>query len=409
MLFKFLVNIVLMIFNMIFISYNKDAILNKIIWFNKYKEWRDRFMEFDVMCKEKLSKLLFLEIDGDKFIKMLGGDSKNLEIKELYIPINPKYISKDVESGYNLDKLPMNYLIEGMFFALGADENLKFNNEYKKILSLIKDAILCIKSIISDKIKEESLIDALILLKGLSEVVKDEEVYSKLLLLCESIREKNKNYNSLQLDLSERYKEACPKSAMPYIYASLAYNDLENYDKAYLEINEYLSKGGEKTEEVKVLYDEIKDSLDYEKGKEELLEEPEVALRRLLPLSDKFPENAIIKYYIATAYRRLENFEKAIYYLNESTALDNNMVEPINELGINYAYLGDYENALKFFRKAFEATRDIEICTNIIMCYLNLNNLEEAKKHLNIAKAINKDDEVLRDIERYMENLSKQS
>lgn len=366
-------------------------------------------MEFDVLCKEKLSKLLFLEINGDKFIKMLGGDSKALNIKELYIPINPKYISKDVESGYNLDKLPINYLIEGMFFALGADENLRFNNEYKKILPLIKDYIVCIKSIISDKIKEESLIDALILLKGLSEVVKNEEIYSKLLLLCESIREKNKNYNTLQLKLAEKYKEACQKSPMPYIYASLAYNDLENYDKAYLEINEYLSKGGEKNEEVKALYDEIKDSLDYEKGKDELLEEPEVALRRLLPLSDKFPENAIIKYYIATAYRRLENFEKAIYYLNESIALDNNMVEPINELGINYAYLGDYENALKCFRKAFEATRDIEVCTNIIMCYLNLNNLEEAKKHLNIAKAMNKDDEVLSDIERYMENLSKQS
>lgn len=41
------------------------------------------------------------------------------------------------------------------------------------------------------------------------------------------------------------------------------------------------------------------------------------------------------------------------------------------------------------------------------MCYLNLNKLEEAKKHLNIAKAIDKDDEVLVDIERYMKNLSK--
>ena len=348
-------------------------------------------MEFDVLCKEKLSKLLFLEIDKDKFINMLGADSKNINIDELYIPINPKYISKDVAKGYSLDKLPMNYLLEGMFFALGADENLRFNKEYKKIIPFIKDAILCIKKIISDKIKEKSLIEALILLKGLSEFVKDEEVYSKLLLVCESIREKNKNYNMLQLSLSKKYKEACPKSAMPYIYASLAYNDLENYDKAYLEINEYLSKGGEKTEEIQVLYDEIKDSLDYEKGKDELLEEPEIALKRLLPLSDKFPEN----------------FEKAIYYLNESIALDNNMVEPINELGINYAYLGDFENALKCFKKAFESTRDIEICTNIIMCYLNLNKLEEAKKHLNIAKAINKDDEVLVDIERYMKNLSK--
>ena len=41
-------------------------------------------MEFDVLCKEKLSKLLFLEIDKDKFINMLGVDSKNINIDELF-------------------------------------------------------------------------------------------------------------------------------------------------------------------------------------------------------------------------------------------------------------------------------------------------------------------------------------
>ena len=30
-------------------------------------------MEFDVLCKEKLSKLLFLEIDKDKFINLYGA------------------------------------------------------------------------------------------------------------------------------------------------------------------------------------------------------------------------------------------------------------------------------------------------------------------------------------------------
>ena len=74
-----------------------------------------------------------------------------------------------------------------------------------------------------------------------------------------NIQKEYKNYLERYFEQgSEKYKEACPKSAMPYIYASLAYNDLENYDKAYLEINEYLSKGGEKTEEIQVLYDEIK-------------------------------------------------------------------------------------------------------------------------------------------------------
>ncbi len=60
------------------------------------------------------------------------------------------------------------------------------------------------------------------------------------------------------------------------------------YDKAYVDINEYLAKGGERNEIVEVLYNEIKDSADYEEGKEDLIEEPEDALKRLLPLADKF-------------------------------------------------------------------------------------------------------------------------
>ena len=58
-----------------------------------------------------------------------------------------------------------------------------------------------------------------------------------------------------------------------------------------------------------------------------------------------------------------------------------------------------YEEAIKYFKKAFEASRDVEICTNIIMCYLNLNDLENAKLHLDIAKNLNPDDEIVKQLE----------
>lgn len=362
-------------------------------------------MNFNAVCKEKLSRLLFLEIDANKFLKTLGEDPKKYDINELYIPINPSNISHDIENGYKLESLPIYYLIEGMFLALGGDENLKFNKEYKKILPLIKDSIPCVKKLVAEKINEDKLTESLMLLKGLSEIIKDEEVYSKLFLISEAIREKNKSYNEFQLNLSDKCKKELPNSTIPYLYSALAYNDMDEYSKAYLEINEYILKGGEKTEEVEILYNEIRDSLDYEKGKEEMLNEPEVALKRLIPLADKFKDNAIIRYYIAKCYRILENYEKAIYYLNESLAIDDSIVETINELGINYACLGDYENAIKYFRKAFETTRDIEICTNIILSYINLNKIDDAKKHLEIAKAINNEDDIVKDIERFMSNL----
>ena len=56
-------------------------------------------MSFNTFAKEKLSQLLFLEIDGDGFVKSLGKDPKEVNINEVYIPIDPKHLSQDVKSG----------------------------------------------------------------------------------------------------------------------------------------------------------------------------------------------------------------------------------------------------------------------------------------------------------------------
>ena len=218
-------------------------------------------MSFNTFAKEKLSQLLFLEIDGDGFVKSLGKDPKEVNINEVYIPIDPKHLSQDVKSGYKLESLPINYLVEGMFFALGGDKDFKFNKEYKKLIPLIEDAIPCVKKIVADKVKEENMVEAFMLLKGLTEISDETEVYENLLLICESLRERNKAYNETQLEICDKCKANRSDLALPYLYSAIAYNDMGQYDKAYVDINEYLAKGGERNEIVEVLYNEIKDFL----------------------------------------------------------------------------------------------------------------------------------------------------
>ena len=76
------------------------------------------------------------------------------------------------------------------------------------------------------------------------------------------------------------------------------------------------------------------------------------------------------------------------------------MIEVINEFGINYACLENYEMAIQYFRKAFEVTKSIEICTNLVMCYINVKNIEQAKIHLDIAKKIDAKDEIVIQLEK---------
>ncbi|MGL4656236.1 MAG: tetratricopeptide repeat protein [Sarcina sp.] len=362
-------------------------------------------MNFNEYSKDKLARLLFMEINADGFLKALGADNKEYKIKELYIPIDPVHLNQDVKSGLKLDKLPINYFVEGIFFAMGGDKDLKFNSDYKKIIPLVKDSEKLIRTLIADKTKNNELEDALMLLLGLCEFNPDKDIYEKTLLVCEALREGNHEYNDLQLDIADKAKELYENEAFPYLYAALAYKDKEKLSKAIVDINEFVAKGGEKTLEIEALFEEISDANAYEEGKEAMNEDPTRALTKFIPLADKFEEDAIIRYYIATCYRRLGNFEKAIYYLQESQALDTNIVEVVNELGVNYASLADYDNAINCFRKAFEATKDVEICTNLIMCYVHNNDIENAKKHLKLAEAINKDDEIVIEIKKYFKDL----
>lgn len=348
--------------------------------------------------------MLFLEIDKINFLKSINAngyyDFKN---NDLYIPISIDYISSNIKDEYKLKNLPIYYLIEGMFFALGADKDFKFNEDYKFLLNNIKDSIACVKKIISDKVKENNLEDAFILTRGLSQIIKEKDVHQKLLSLGEAIRSLDNNFIDVQQEEIKVAIDLFENESFPYLYLAILSEAIGENAKAFWSINEYINNGGEKNEFIDEFYCNLQDQINYEKGKELLIKSPEEALKKLLPLIEREQDNALLYYHIGVAYRKLGNHEKAIYYLNESLNLDSAYVETVNEIGINYACVGYYEEAIKYFRKAFEVTKDIEICTNLIMCYINVNDVQNAKLHVKIAEGINKDDEVLMQLKRILE------
>lgn len=354
-------------------------------------------MDYRVVFKEKLSKMIFLEIDKNGFKDTVCNGAKiNFKNKELYLPIDIDYISNNIKDNSKLSNIPVYKFIEGMFYALGCDKDFKYNDDYKSLINNIDNSKDIIKRIIADKIKESKYDDAFVLLKGLTEVEKEIEYYEKILMIGEYIREKDSSFKEIQKEVIEECKKEFPNYPMPYFYNAIILREEDEIYKAFIEMNEYLNKGGEKTDNFISIYEELKDGVDYEKGKEALEEDkPKEALEKLLPLMDKYGDNPLLYLHIAVAYRKLNNSEKAIYYLNESLALDSAYVETVNELALNLAMLGNYEEAIKYFKKAFEATKSVEICTNLIMCYINLNKIEDAKKHLKIAEKLDSKDEVV--------------
>lgn len=360
-------------------------------------------MDYNSTFKEKLGKLLFLEIDKDGFKRSVGiPEYVSFSNKELYLPISSEYITTNIQNEIKIKNLPIFYFIEGMFLAIGADENLKFNEDYEVILSYIKDTDNCIRSVISNKIKEDKLIDGYLLLKGYYRYSKDTDIMKKLLLVAESIREKDSGFKDILLTDIDYCEKNLLKIPEAFLYKALILKDSGDFKAAKVAINEYINMNGKITEDIKYLIDDINNISNYELAIEHLKDDPAKTIKMLLDLLNNFDSNPLIYYYLGVAYRKLENYEKAIYYLNESIARESGIYEVVVELGINYACINDYENAIKYFKKAFEVAKEVEVCTNIVMCYMNLNNYEEAKLHLDIAKKLNPEDEVVKDLEKIL-------
>lgn len=355
-------------------------------------------MNIDILFKEKLAELLFLEIN-----KSIYTESFQINIKEsIYLPVRSGDIIERTKLNKDPKHIPVSFFIQGMFFVLGCDNGFTYADKYQEILiENIEFATKVIKSVLYNCIRDGKLIEGYIMLKGLTSIEGTKDNYNHLLMVGEQLRLKDKDFAVEQLNMIVEAKQL--DYAEPFLYEAIVLNGNEKYKEALDSLETYLNKGGEPSEEVLSLKNNIKTILDYETGKELIYEDPTKALKLLLPLLDSFEDNVLLYYYIAVAYRVLGNYEKAIYYLNEALVLDSSLVELVNELGLSYASLGSYELAISYFRKAFEVTRSVEICTNLIMCYINIGDNEQAKLHLNLAKKLDSKDEIVIKLQSILE------
>lgn len=352
-------------------------------------------MDIKTYFSEKLSALLFLEIKKNSKI------NEYVILEDIYFPVRTNEIIEKVKKKEDFDNIPVNLFIEGMFYVLGADEHFKYTDEYKKIINTIPNSIGFIKAVIFKEIQNDNYEEAYIILKGLLTIEENSENYDKIFLLVDKLRSTNIMFKDEELKLIEKAKKITSYSN-PYLYESLIFNSEKEYDVAYIAINKYVEIGGELTTEVLELKGNLKTITSFQKAKELIPTRPKDALQILIPLMEQIGDRPDIYYHSAVAYRILQNYEKAIYYLNEAEAIETDLIEVIIEYGINYACLENYELAIRYFREAFEVTKSIEVCTNLVMCYINIKDFEQAELHLEMAKKIDPLDEIVIQLENLL-------
>lgn len=350
-------------------------------------------MSLEVYFKDKLSKLIFIEFKKEKINEIFHIHCN----EDIYLPVRSESLTEKAKASGEFKSIPVQLFVEGIFYVLGTDPKFRYSKVYTDILYKNDAFKNFIKSVIFEEVKKEIFEEGYILLKGLLEVDKTKDNYEKYFLLVESLIEKNKIFEEDLMVEVEKAK-SIKGYLEPYILEAKFYKEKGEFEKSLRALSTYLEKGGEEKEEVIFLKDSLEHIRSYEKGKELVYDNPSEALNLLLPLIEKFNDDAILLYYIAIAYRILKENKVAIEYLNFALALDSSLSQVVNELGINYASIGNYKKAIEYFRVAFDATKSIEICTNLVMCYVNVGDTRQAKLHLNIAEKLDPTDEILKDL-----------
>ncbi|MGH4140133.1 tetratricopeptide repeat protein [Clostridium sp.] len=352
-------------------------------------------MDIKTYFSEKLSAILFLEIKKNSKINDF------VILDDIYFPVRTNEIIQKVKKKEDFENIPVNLFIEGMFYVIGADESFKYTKVYKEIIKSIPNSIGFIKGVIFKEIQNENYEEAYIMLSGLLTIEENIENYDKIFLLVDKLRVTNIMFKDEELKLIERAKKITNYSK-PYLYEALVFNSEMEHELALVALSNYAINGGEQTTDVIDLKNTLETITRFQKGKELVATSPNAALQILIPLMEQLGDSPDIYYHSAVAYRLLQNYEKAIYYLNEAAAIDKNLIEVIIEFGINYALLENYERAIQYFRNAFEVTKSIEVCTNLVMCYINTKNLDAARIHLDMAKKIDPKDEIVIELEKLM-------
>lgn len=340
--------------------------------------------------KEKLEKMLFLNIEG----------------RDIYMPVNSSQILEDVKAGVSMEKIPTSYFVYGMFFVLGADEDFKYKERYIEFLKETEGSTSFIKGRIASEIKNENYEEGYVLLKGLAAIDNSRDVFEKLFMVLEALRQNEPEYALEELKIIDKAKEI-KGYPDPYFYEAQIKSENKDYGDALVALDKFIELSENKDKKIMDFRAELITNSNYSKGKELIYDEPAKALSLLIPLLEEFPEDGALYYYIGVCYRVMQNYEKSIYYLNEALSIDSDLVQVVNELGINYASLGDYDTAIGYLRKAFEATRSVEICTNLVMCYLNAGRKEEAIIHLELAEKLDPKDEVVLELRNFIKNENK--
>ncbi|QZY56347.1 tetratricopeptide repeat protein [Crassaminicella profunda] len=359
------------------------------------------FTRIKEYINDGLERVVFIELKKDAHI-----DPKFEMLKEIPIPMNIAEITKPIKEKKDDYEISLASMARGMITVIGMDRDFKYADTYKEFLNIFDEKILEYIAYEGLKLAEETkFYDALIYFNAL--ITLDEGNLNGLYnyaRCCQDIaskvedRDKKKEFKREAIETLEIIIERYPDFSLAYYHLGFHYANQNLFKKAQiiwekcidLDIDE------EKKKELVFQIKELKDQIEYEEGYTHILNnQPDLGLKKLLPLMEKYSDWWNLLFFIGLGYRQLGNVEEAINVLKKILTIKPTQVDTLNELGLCYAALNDFKHAEKYFKKALQfKNEDSEILSNLGMVYMEIGKLQEAKEVLEKSIRLNPHDEI---------------
>lgn len=348
-------------------------------------------------------QLAFITVDNQ-----ILHSKKDIEfLKNIPIPVSVSSIAKEANKE-SIEKLPFESIIKGMIFVLGVDGVFKYNEQYKRFLSLTHEKI--IEFVLYQGLKfanEEKYYDAVVYFRAALTFENNNlnalYNYGKC---CKDIHDTSKDMDEKKafkkeaVGIFEKLVLEYPDFSLAYYYLGFFYLNQKMFEKTYMTWNRFLElcDDNDKEEEIESRIRQMTDHVTYEKGYTCVLNgQFEKGLELLLPLEEKHTQWWNLLFFIGLAYRNTRAYEKAIEYYRKVMLIKPSQLDTLNELGLCYMSMDDFGNAEKYFKKAVLLNEnDHEILSNLASVYINTGKYDEAEKYLEKAASLSPNDEIIR-------------
>lgn len=359
------------------------------------------------LLKRFLDEIVFIELKQKS-----AGIFSQIETPDVVqLPVYLSDLAERIKVN-DIENIPAVAIIKGLVYVIGTNADIPHMPFYKTLLLKVDTDIA--KSILSDGIRyatEEQFPNAILYFNAAINLEPDNiDAYYNLGRAFDDLGEveERPELKKMAKYCYEKCIEIDPSFGYAYFNLGFSLYNEDNFLKAeenwLIALNFSLPE--EMREEIVMGLGRVRDKAAFEKGYNLILAgRVHEGLEVLCALEEDHDEWWNLLFFIGVGNRMLERYEDALGYFLKVMTLNTGHIQTMNEIGICFLSIGDFNEAERYFKEAQRLSpENAELICNLGIVYYNQGDEKTARDFFDRAHRLSPEDEV---VQMWLEHINK--